>query len=69
MIKEKEFKKPRVKLIYTDTEIDVISILRCIRSILLEAGYEKQANDFLIEASQGTEDKLLQIASKYLDIC
>ena len=64
--KETEFKKPRVKFIFS--EDDAICVLRCVRKALLNAGFEKQANSFLIEASKTTYENLLQVVLKYVDI-
>ena len=64
--KEKEFKKPRIKFIFS--EDDAIWVLRCVRKALTQAGFEKQANDFLIEASKSTYENLLQVVLKYVDI-
>lgn len=64
--KEKEFKKPRIKFIFS--EDDALWVLRCVRKALTQAGFEKQANDFLIEASKSTYENLLQVVLKYVDI-
>ncbi len=64
--KETEFKKPRIKFIFS--EDDAIWVLRCVRKALTQAGFEKQANTFLIEASKTTYENLLQVVLKYVDI-